>query len=275
MTTRTSPATSGFGIEFLGLPGSGKSTLAGHFIASARQSGLALDTVRAAGRRAMRQRLRRSHARFRTLLTFAAGAAFLRSVYPVSKYEIGAYNRFCILHPELAHAALQAMSLHAADPARQDKAGKLWFKHCLRFQLIREEQGDANHVVAPEGFLQNALSLFGYGAEPTLGLETYLKLAPLPAALAVLRLDPTEAARRLTARPRQTPYPLSSMPPDQQFSTLARWAELQERVAADAASRGVTVIDVPSHRESSEGARILLEQIPEDALCSQGRDKRP
>jgi len=273
MTPRTPSAKSGFGIEFLGLPGSGKSTLAGHFIASAPQSGLAMDTVREAGRRAMRQRLRRSHARLRALLTFAAGAAFLRSVYPVSKYEIGAYNRFCIMHPELAHAAFRAMSLHATDPVRQDKAGKLWFKHCLRFQLIREEQGDATHVVAPEGFLQRALSLFGYGAEPTVGLEKYLELTPLPAALAVLRLDPTEAARRLTARPRQAPYPLSSMPPDQQFSVLTRWVELQERVAADAASRGVSVIAIPSDREPSAGARILLDQLPEHALYSQGRDK--
>ncbi|WP_290630551.1 hypothetical protein [Aquisalimonas sp.] len=250
----------GFGVEFLGSPGSGKSTLANEFV---RCAGSRVLTLRDAGHQALRRRLRASESPFARVAAFATGAALLRNVYPVTKYEVGAYNHFCARFPELSRATWQLISTHSEDPVRMAKLGKLWFKHCSRYQLITEQLGSAPDIVAPEGFLQKAVSLVTYGIAPTNdsnkeALEHYLDLVPLPRVLIWVDVAPETTLTRLAGRERTAPYPFSILSPDEQHRLLQHLREIQSRIVSLIEAKGVHVV-VPGDRDTGDQLLHVIE----------------
>ncbi|WP_290649473.1 AAA family ATPase [Aquisalimonas sp.] len=250
----------GFGIEFLGLPGSGKSTLANRLIQGLGHAEAPRVTVRTAGREALRQRLRASSAPFTRLLMYAAGAALLRGVYPATKYEIAAYNAFCLGHPDLTLAALRAINRTTTDGTRREQAAKLWFKHCARYQLINDHWGSPRDVLAPEGFFQKAITLFISDAPPVPELiDAYVANAPMPAVLVVTAVDPAVALQRLHERQRQPP--LAGVTHQQQLDTLRSWAKLQDHLSNMATAGGVEVIMIDAGQPLADNQRLLARRL--------------
>ena len=248
-------------IEFLGLPGSGKSTLCDQVIGQLSDGPGKPMAVRTAGRVALRQRIRESRHPWRRLCAYALGAGLLRSVYPITKYEVSAYNHFCHGNPRLTAITMDAISgIH--DPVRRDKVAKLWFKHCARHQLMLDHLGPGTTIFAPEGFLQKALSVFGNDQDiDDQAVDAYVAAIPLPRMLVCLQLDATTATERMADRPRQLPYPLSNMAPDQRLRSLGTWEALQHHLVQRVRAMGVPVVDIAAQASPSENATIILDRL--------------
>ena len=199
-------------VEFLGLPGAGKSTVERLLVRELKRSMTVYDE-NALTRKALFRHIRQRHRGRLKVGAFIAGRLLLRNVYAVTKYEVGAFNRFNLEHSALTGLIMEAASNDSVPLSRKEKICKLWFKFTSAWQLAKESGPPRDMTIWSEGFAQRGLSAVSLCRPETANalLETYACTIPKPSCLVHVVASPENLTTRMNQRARGLPEPLRSM----------------------------------------------------------------
>ncbi|SEP14727.1 hypothetical protein [Aquisalimonas asiatica] len=199
-------------VEFLGLPGAGKSTVEGLLVRELKRSMTVYDE-NALTRKALLRHIRQRERGRLKVGAFIAGRLLLRNVYAVTKYEVGAFNRFNLEHSALTSLIMEAASNDSVPLSRKEKICKLWFKFTSAWQLAKESGPPRDMTIWSEGFAQRGLSAIGM-CPPERAfrlLDDYARMLPAPSCVIHVTAPIETLTDRMTKRSRGVPEPLRSM----------------------------------------------------------------